>query len=142
MSSSEEVKAARIRPPFDYGTVANDFGVLKYTAGTLADTTVHSANVIPNDWVGKWVEIYVSGGTAGLDAMHYSFSRTATAEVDRAVAATAAGASVKVGSVIPTGSAVQVQIPYGTGPTVETPVYFVRESTTTGMVAYVRLASP
>ncbi len=140
--STEEVKAARIRPPFDYTTTANNFGVLKFTAGTAADTQIHSANVIPLDWVGKWVEIYVTGGTAGTDAMHYAFSRVSTAEVDRAVAATAAGASVKVGGVVPTGTAVQVQIPYGTGPTVESPVYFVRESTTTGMVAYMRLASP
>ena len=142
MSSAELNKAAMILPPFDYAGVADNFGVLKFTAGTAADTTAHQANAIPKDWYGKWVEIYVTGGIASTDAMHYAFSLLSTAEVDTTTAATAAGASDKVGAVIPTGEVRHVRVPLPLDPeTTDGQVYFVRESTATNMVTYVRLAS-
>lgn len=137
--SVEEVKAARVRPPYDYAGVANDFGVRKFSGGVLAAETSHKADAVPRDWHGQWVEIYVTGGN-----MHYAFSRTSTAEVDRTVAASAAGASVKVGAIIPNGENRHVQIPTAspTGPTdAAADVYFVRESDAVGTVAYMRLAS-
>lgn len=134
--STEEVKAARVRAPYDYAAVANNFGVLKFTGGTSGTETSHVANAIPDDWRGQWVEIYVTGGD-----MHYAFSATSSAEVDRAVTATEAGASVKVGAVIPNGASVHVQIPnYGDRNAADGVTYFVRESTALGAVAYMRLA--
>ena len=130
--SSDLAKASQVRPPFDYASVANDFGVLKFSGGVLATETTHKANALPNDWRGKWVEIYVTGGN-----MHYAFSTSSAAEVDRAVAASEAGASVKVGGVIPTGESRHVYVPDSSDV-----VYFVRESDAVGTVAYVRLASP
>lgn len=137
--SAEEVKAARVRPPYDYAAAANNFGALKFSGGVLATETSHAANAVPRDWQGQWVEIYVSGGN-----LHYAFSRSSTAEVDRAVAATAAGASVKVGGVIPNGEARHVLVPAATptGPTdPNAEIYFVRESDALSTVVYMRLAS-
>lgn len=135
--SAEEVKAARVRAPFDYAGVANNFGVLKFTGGDIADTQNHQADAVPDDWRGQWVEITVIGGD-----MHYAFSTSATAEVDRAVAASEAGASVKVGDPILAGTSKHVQIPRpGDRDAAESTVYFVRESSTTGVVAYMRLSS-
>ena len=137
--SAEEVKAARVRPPYDYNAVTNDFGVLKFSGGVLSTETSHKVDAVPRAWQGQWVEIYATGGD-----LHYAFSRSSTAEVDRAVAATAAGASVKVGAVIPNGESRHVQIPLATpaGPSdTASEIYFARESSAIGTVAYMRLAS-
>ncbi len=131
MSSPDLSKSALVRAPFDYAAVANNFGVLKFSGGVLATETTHKANVVPNAWRGQYVEIYVTGGV-----MHYAFSTSSAAEVDRAVAATEAGASVKVGGVIPNGETRHVLVPDSSDP-----VYFVRESDTVGTIAYMRLAS-
>lgn len=136
--SAEELKAAIVRPPFDYAGVANNFGMLKFSGGVLATETSHAANAVPREWQGKWVEIYVTGGN-----LHYAFSASSTAEVDRSVAATAAGASVKVGRVIPNGESRHVYIPpYRSAEPDATDgdVYFVRESDAVGTVVYMGLA--
>lgn len=134
--SSISTKSERIRPPYDYGAVANDFGVLKFTAGDVADTTNHQVDQLPDAWMGQYVEIYVTGGD-----MHYAFSASSTAEVDRAVAATEAGASVKVGAVVPNGAVRYVQIPVTKmSGTSDGHVYFSRESTANPTVCYMRLA--
>jgi predicted transcriptional regulator len=134
-------QSERIRAPYDYGAVANNFGVLKFTGGDIADTQNHQADAVPDDWQGQYVEIYVTGGD-----MTYAFSRSATAEVDRSVAASEAGASVKVGAIVPNGAVRYVIIPKvkadGTGnPSTDGVVYFVRESSAAGVVCYMRLAS-
>lgn len=133
---SELDKAAVVRAPFDNLT-ANDFQVRKFTV-----TSTHAANAVPKGWYGQWVEIYVTGGTAGTDAMHYAFSQASNAEVDTSVSATAAGASSKVGAVIPTGETRQIKIPLPslTGQATDGQLYFVREGSTT-LTCYMRLAS-
>lgn len=91
-------------------------------------TTTHQAHALPASWAGLYVRIRVTGGTVGTDALHYAFSVRSTAEVDRAVAATAAGASAKVGDVIPTGEFDDVELPTVRADAI---LYFVRESTAT-----------
>lgn len=107
--------------PTDLGS--DDFQVRKFSS-----TTTHSANAVPAGWAGKWVTIAVQGGTAGTDVLHYGFSTSSTAEIDRSVAATAAGASAKVGDVIPTGQKEDVLLPFTS---TQQTLYFVRESTAT-----------
>ncbi len=102
---------------------ANNFNVLKFTG-----ETTHAANVIPETWVGQEVEIYVSGGD-----LHYGFSTHSDAEIDRSVSATAAGASAKVGAVLPDGNYDQVVLPDS-----PSPVYFVREATAS-VTVFIRL---
>lgn len=135
--------AAAVRAPHDVGRTANDFGVLKFTAGSAADTTVHFANAIPTAWRGFWVELYVSGGTPGTDRMDFAFSGHSNAEVSTAVAASAAGASDKVGASVPTGTTLSVLVPPTGDSTLlnPPPIYFVRESTAAGMICTMRLAS-
>lgn len=131
--SAEEVKAARICPPNDIGRTANDFGCLKFSGGVLATETTHKADEVPEFLCGQWVDLVAIGGD-----VHFAFSKNANAEVDRAVAATAAGASDKVGGVVFAGTRLPVQIPERGG----TPgnsagdgkVYFVRESSALGTV--------
>lgn len=136
MASVTGTKSDRIRPPFDYAAITNNFGVLKFSGGVLATETSHVVNVLPDDWMGQYLEIYVTGGD-----MHYAFSMSSTAEVDRAVSATEAGASVKVGGVIPNGATRYVQVPViKMDGTTDGHVYFSRESSATGTIAYVRLA--
>jgi hypothetical protein len=130
--------AAAVSAPHDIGRTANDFGVRRYTA-----ETTFRADTVPDTWRGKWVELYVTGGTAGTDSVHYAFSLSSAAEVSTAVAATNAGATDKVGAVIPTGETRHVLIPVGGDPAAGTgDIYFVRDSTAASMSVYMRLASP
>lgn len=106
--------AAMAVGPIDQGS--NDFECRKFTA-----TTTNAANAIPSDWHGQFVEIYVTGGV-----LHYGFSTSSSAEIDRSVAASAAGASAKVGRIIPDGETRHILIPLASaGDT----IYFVREGT-------------
>lgn len=127
--STEQHKAAVVRAPNDIGRTANDFGVLKFTA-----TTTHAANALPDAWAGQWVRIYViTGGD-----LHFAFSTSSSAEVDRSVSATAAGASAKVGDFLEGASETHVRLP-----NIDVPgetLYFVRESTA-AVDVYMRLAS-
>jgi hypothetical protein len=136
MASAVSIKSQQIRPPFDNVTI-NEFGVLKFTGGQSGTETTHKANALPDTWQGCWIGIYVTGGN-----MFYALSPNATAEVDRAVAATEAGASTKVGAVIPNGVLQFVLVPMRKGLEVDDgSIYFVRESDTVGTVAYVWRAS-
>src|SRR5678809_1543975 len=83
--------------PYDAPT-ANDFNVRKYTGGTLADNSVHSANAIPENFKGRYLTLLAVGGN-----VHFGFSLHSDAEIDRAVAASAAGASAKVGGYLTNG---------------------------------------
>lgn len=119
------IDGSNVQAPLDAGS--NDFGVRKFTAETS-----HAANAIPNSWSGKYVRALAVGGN-----VHFGFSISGSAEVDRAVTATAAGASAKVGDVLSNGIAEQFRIPrFGPGVT----MYFVRESDTASTVVYLRLA--
>lgn len=129
--STEQHKAAVVRAPNDIrtGLAANNFGVLKFTA-----TTTHAANALPDAWAGQWVRIYViTGGD-----LHFAFSTSSAAEVDRSVSATAAGASDKVGGFLEAASETHVRLPDLDGPN-ET-LYFVRESSA-AVDVYLQLAS-
>lgn len=133
-------KAAKVRAPHDCGQTANDFSVKVFTA-----PTTHAADAVPNLWQGQWAELHVVGGTAGTDYVDYAFSLSSSAEVDIAVAASAAGASDKAGARIPTGEKVMVLIPKhktpGAGPVTEGDIYFVREGSAASMSVRFRLSS-
>jgi len=45
---------------------ANDFGVRKFSGGTLADTTIHSADEIPHVWCGRYVTLLAVGGNGNV----------------------------------------------------------------------------
>ncbi len=134
---SELDKAAVVRAPVDNAAVPNDFQVRYFTV-----PTTHAADALPKGWYGQWVEMYVVGGAAGTDAMYYGFSKASNAEVDRTVAATAAGASDKVGGVVPTGETRQVKLPRPSldGQATAEQLYFVREGSV-ALTCYMRLAS-
>jgi hypothetical protein len=100
---------------------------MKFTA----DTT-HKANAVPAAWAGRYVKITSVGGI-----LHYGFSETSSAEIDRAVAATDAGASAKVGGYIADGGSDSRRIPRRS--TLGATVYFCRESSAASTV-YVELA--
>src|SRR5690242_19090432 len=88
------MSATNVRPPIGITNTTNEFNVLKFSGGAVGTETNHAVNALPDVWAGKWVTMYVTGGN-----MHYAITKFPTAEVDRAVAATAAGASTKVGGV-------------------------------------------
>lgn len=115
---------------------ASAIGANDITSGTNDDfqvryfdaTTTHQAHALPASWAGLYVRIRVTGGTVGTDELHYAFSVRSSAEVDRSVAASASGASAKVGDVIPTGQFDDVELPSVAPSAI---LYFVRESTAT-----------
>lgn len=126
-------QAARVRPPFDVG--ANDFNARKFTAGVAG---THKINAIPASWAGKIVRVYVFGLSAATDTLHYGFSKSSTAEVDNAVAATDAGASTKVGGVLSNNQAADHRMP--TKQDSES-IYFVRETSAAAGTVVLFLAS-
>lgn len=139
--STEIAKSLANGAPFDgragqgstAAAVANDFGVLKFTGGVAATETTHSANVIPAHWHGREVGLVASGGVC-----YFAFSLSATAEVDRAVAATAAGDAGKVGLPLPNSVSIETRARVPDAPEGQR-IYFVRESDTTSTVVYMRL---
>lgn len=127
------MSATNIRPPIGVTTTLNEFETRKFTGGTLADTTAHVTTAMPDaHWSGKWVTMLAVGGN-----VHFAFSRFSTAEVDRAVAATDAGALTKVGGVALAGVEKQFRLPYWTA---NSPLYFARESDAAGVVVYLSLS--
>jgi hypothetical protein len=136
--SADGDKSLRSHGPFDgrpgstAAAVANDFGVLKFTGGVAATETTHSVDVLPSTFNGREVGLVCTGGVC-----HFAFSTSNTAEVDRSVSATAAGASAKVGIPLPDSLSVmtRARVPYAKGQ----PVYFVRESTATSTIVYMQL---
>lgn len=130
------MSATNVRPPTGVTNTANEFNVLKFTGGAAGTETNHAVNALPDVWQGKWVTMYVTGGN-----MHYAITKFATAEVDRAVAATAAGVSTKVGGVVPNGTVTMFRLPYirlgqVDGSNNPEKNYFARESDAVGTVAY------
>lgn len=113
----EHKKSFMTRAPNDSDTGVNDdFGELYFTA-----PITHGANALPNSWAGRWIELHVR--TVG--DVHYAFSTRSAAEVDQAVAATAAGASAKLGRVAKLNAPVRMRLPdIAQGET----LYFVREA--------------
>ena len=126
---SAEYQSTNVKAPFDKGNAANDFNVRVYDC----DTT-HKATPVPHRFTGKYVRIQVNGGV-----LHYAFSENASAEVDRAVAATDNGAFDKAGDVIEDGEFDHVRIPSVRDESVT--LYFVREATVDNTIARMRLAS-
>jgi hypothetical protein len=118
-------EASYVRAPRQNAT--GDVSTAKFTAGTSS-----AANAIPREWAGHFVRITVEGGD-----LHYLFTANASAEVDRAVSATAAGASgATVGDILLNGQSDHVRVPERT--TGE--IYFVREATASATV-YIRRSS-
>ncbi len=112
---------------------ANDFGVRKFTGGTLADNSVHSANAVPENFKGRYLTMVALGGN-----VHFGFSTHSDAEIDRAVAATAAGVAAKVGGYLANGIKEDYWCP-DSPPGV--PMYFVREAdAATGVTVLVSLS--
>jgi hypothetical protein len=98
------IQAARIRLPYDGDetATANNFGCLK-----IAATTTHSASgALPGSWRGRFIKVRPVGGN-----LHIGCSKSNTAEIDRAVSATTAGASDKVGEYIPDGEVQHFTLP-------------------------------
>lgn len=120
----QQSRAADVRAPYDAHT-PNDFQVRKFTSGTT-----HAANAVPKAWEGKYVTIYATGD------VHFAFSSHDDAEVDRNVAASADGASAKVGGLITTIPRSMRVPPSGVG----NRTYFVRESASS-QVVYMELSS-
>ncbi len=112
--------------------VANDFAVRKFSGGVFGTETTHSANVVPDEFKGKYLTALAVGGNC-----HFGFSTNSSAEVDRAVAATAAGASLKVGGVLPVNVKEDIWCPDSPA---GTPMYFVRESDAVGTIVYLSLS--
>ncbi len=78
-------KATHVSAPNDVGRTADDFGV-----GKFAVTATHGVNPLPAEWSGKWIQLKFIG-TATV--VHVAFSKSATAEVDVATSAAAAGST-------------------------------------------------
>jgi hypothetical protein len=131
MSVAEELaaKGALVRAANDVGRTANDFGVLKFDC----DTT-HGANALPAAWSGRWVIMRATGGD-----VHFAFSKSSSAEISTAVASSAAGASDKVGDVVPDGLGYETHRKLPTwNPLTET-MYFAREATVNNTILYMAL---
>lgn len=126
---SAQYQASNVKAPFDKGNAANDFNVRLYDC----DTT-HKVTAVPYSFTGKYVRIFVAGGD-----LHYAFSESSSAEVDRAVAGTDAGASDKVGDIIKDGTSDHVRLPSVKDESVT--LYFVREASVDNTTARMRLAS-
>lgn len=129
-------KAAIIRAPVALdGT--NGFGLWKLDADTA-----HKASACPAEWSGRIVAFIAVGGSAEL-----AFAlNNAAAEVDRSVAATDNGATLKVGLPVADSAsapgmegAIHLQLPEWNPPDV---MYFVREASVDNTVIWAWLASP
>lgn len=116
-----------VQAPSDVGS--NEFGVKKFTAGTT-----HAADALPASWSGRYVVLRAVGGN-----VHWGISTNSSAEVDRSVSAAAAGASAKVGDVIPDGVTYETHRKLPTWRHDQTG-YFVRESDAADTVVYIALA--
>lgn len=129
-SKFENVRAPIDSWDADQGFLANDFGVRKFDV-----TTSSQAHALPQKWFGRspqWVDVWST-----VDDAEVAFSTSASAEVDRTVAATAAGASAKVGMPIPQKQWTPMLLPT---PPAGGNIYFVRQSATAGIIR-VRLSS-
>lgn len=110
----------------------DDFGVILFAGGAVGVETNHAVDAVPSHWQGREVGLIAKGGNC-----YFAFSKRQGAEVDRAVAATAAGVSAKVGLPLPDsfGTETRARIPRGGGET----IYFVRESDAVGTKVWMRL---
>lgn len=121
------------RPP--YGTLAagTSFEVRKFTGGDVALETNHVTSIMPDaHWSGKHVTMVSLGGVC-----HFAFTKNSAAAIDRAVAATNAGATTNVGGVLVANLPMRVRLPYWTP---DSPLYFARESDTDNTIVYMWLS--
>lgn len=116
MTTEIEKKAADVGAPFSDGTNSN---IRLFTM----DTT-HLSNALPAAWAGKYVDVTPFGGNIWI-----AFTRGATQEVDRTIAATAAGAnSPKTGRKVPVGETRPFRVPQHQKMDQTDAIYFNRES--------------
>lgn len=127
------MSATNVRPPIGVSATLNEFETRKFTGGAVGAETTHHTDALPDaSWSGKYVSALAIGGNC-----HYAFTRFPTAEVDRAVAATEAGALTKVGGVLMAGIKEHFRLPYWAAGSL---LYFARESDTVGTVVYLSLS--
>lgn len=127
------MSAGTRRVPLGDSATANEFAQRKFTGGTLADTTAHvTTELVEYSWSGK----YITMRAIGAD-VHFAFTRFPTAEVDRAVAATEAGATTKVGGLLLAGEERDFQLPQFD---VTRKLYFSRESSAINAVVLMGLS--
>jgi hypothetical protein len=109
-------------------------GAANTTVRLFTTDTTHKTNAVPASWCGRYVNMY------GSVAFHHFFSTLSTAECDRAIAATDAGAAdPKLGEEIPATTAVQRLIP---AKKPNETMYFVRESASSGNVRITLVDDP
>lgn len=113
----------RAKAPFDQTAGGSDFGVRLFDS-----TTTSQAHAIPAAWTGKIVDLYVPVGGAEV---HFGFSKNASASIDEAAAASAAGTSANVGGVVAPGQHRRLYVPLAKK---GEPMYFVRASLSTTSV--------
>lgn len=114
--SNEIEKAADVGCPFSDGTTSN---VKLFTM----DTT-HLSHALPAAWAGRYVDVTPFGGNVWVH-----FSRAAAREVDRTVAAAAAGSTnAAAGRKIPVGETRPFRLPACNPATATDVPYFNRES--------------
>lgn len=127
------MSATNVRPPYGISASNSNFEVRKFTGGVAATETTHKTDPLPDaHWSGKWIGMLAVNGTC-----HFAFSKNASAEVDRAVAATEAGATSLVGMPLSPGIINYVRLP--TWPAGSS-LYFARESDTVGTIVYMWLS--
>lgn len=117
------------RPRVPFNRTGTDFGVRLFTA-----TATARADVMPAEWDGCMVELYVP---VGGSETHYAFSTNASAAVDYALAATDAGASAAAGGALAPGVRVVAFIPkISEGES----LYFARDAAGTTSVRITKLS--
>jgi hypothetical protein len=126
---SVEYQAADVKAPNDLAGPDDDFQVRKFDCDMA-----NGANALPGAWNGKYVRLY----NEGPGVVYFAVSKRSAAEVDSTVAATAAGASLKVGSPLAVGAETHRRLP-AIRP--DETLYFVREASVDNTVVYVELSS-
>ena len=125
--------AATRKPPYGPTTDSNEFNVRKFTGGDSADNQNHQTDeLVEYRWSGKYVSILAVGGNC-----HFAFTRFPTAEVDRTVAATEAGATTKVGGIALSGVVTDFELPHFS---FNDKLYFARESDAAAVPVYMWLS--
>jgi hypothetical protein len=129
--SDDILKEARILAPTTDGT--NNSNMLLLSMGVT-----HAAMAFPAGWEQRWVTIQVFG-TSGKSGW-FLVSESSTAEVDRTIVATAAGAgSTKLGKRIQVGEVASFQLPNkGSTDT----LYLINETDDATTTAEIWLSSP
>jgi hypothetical protein len=128
-----QYQAALVKPPEFRTTLADGSANTVSNVALYSATTSHACNELPEEFHGKYVRITPIGGN-----LWAVFTDKATHEVDRAIAATAAGArDEKLGGYVANGQTVHWRAPT---PPPGGKLYFSREADASTSVS-IELAS-